>query len=167
MPHSIDTLLVHLKDTLKEFGVNEETSADIGGNAINQILDAIYHANPNTLGQNYGSSLDFRYAALEQGLLYEQWLRPQLGMPPVRSFPEDDEIIEGLANHLSDIVLSISVLKDELRLDPSGLWSRTGFSEVDASIARASKYLRQFVEDNQQPAAEALPPTRFEREPVL
>jgi hypothetical protein len=163
MPHSIDTLLVHLKDTLKEFGVSEDISADIGGNAINQILDAIYYANPNTLGQNYGSSLDFRYEALEQGLLYEQWLRPQLGLPSVRSFPEDDAIIENLATHLGDLVLALGVMKDEFK--SHGLDSKRWFAGVNASVEKSTKFLQQLTEDEQSP--EPLPPTRFEREPVL
>ena len=100
MPHPIDTLLVHLKDTLSEFGVAEDISASIGANAIVQILDAIYYASRSVLMHNYESSLDFRQAALEQGLQYEQWIRPQLGMPQVRSFQEQDEIIAGLATHL-------------------------------------------------------------------
>lgn len=163
MPHPIDTLLVHLKDTLSEFGVAEDISASIGANAIVQILDAIYYASRSVLMHNYESSLDFRQAALEQGLQYEQWIRPQLGMPQVRSFQEQDEIIAGLATHLGDLILAIGVLKDELGYH--GVGGRRGFAEIDASVARAHSFLRQFAEDEQP--SEPLPPTRFEREPVL
>lgn len=90
MPHPIDTIFVNLKETLTEFGVSEETSASIGANALIQILDAIYYASQSVLMQNYESSLDFRQAALEQGLLYEQWLRLQLGLSKVKSFAETD-----------------------------------------------------------------------------
>jgi hypothetical protein len=163
MPHSIDTLLVHLKDTLKEFGVSDETSVEIGATTLIRVLDALYYANHNTLMQHYVSNLDFRQAALNQGLLYEQWLRPQLGLPPVRSFPEDDALIEGLANHLGDLLLAINTLKGELGYQ--GVGGRRSFIEVDASVARACSFLQQYVEG--ETISEALPPTRFEREPVL
>jgi hypothetical protein len=163
MPHSIDTLLVHMKDTLKEFGVSEDISVDIGGNLINQALDAIYYANPRTLGQSYACSLDFRQAALEQGFLYEQWLRSQLGMSSVRSFPEDDAIISGLVNHLGDLIIAISSMRDEFK--SNGIDSKKWFAGVDASVAKASNFLQQCVEGDTP--SENLPPTRFERDPVL
>ena len=119
--------------------------------------------NPTTLGYNYNDYLEFRLAALGKGLLFEKWLRPQLGLPPVRSFPEDDAIIEGLATHLVDVILAIGVMKEEFR--SNGLDSKRWFSGVDASVAKVSNFLQQFSEDERPP--EVLPTTRFEREDVI
>jgi hypothetical protein len=163
VPHPIDTLLVHLKDTLNEFGVSGTVSADIGATVMLRALEAIYFSNPATLMQNYESKDAFLKETFKQGLRYEQWIRPQLGMPQVRSFAEEDEIIAGLATHLGDLVLAISVMKDEFRAN--GVASDRWFAEVNASVLRASKFLHQFSEEDQP--AEPLPPTRFEREPVL
>ena len=162
MPHSIDTIFVQLKETLSEFGVDVETSSSIGANALVQILDAIYYASPSILMQSYTSSLDFRQAALEEGAQYEKCIRSLLGMPPVRSFPEQDEIIAGLANHLGDVITVIAVLKEALGYPGVG---EEKIAQVDAAVVRARNFLISVVEGEK--VQESLPPTRFEREDVL
>lgn len=159
----ISSILLNLRDALTEFHVDAEVSVDIGSNALIQMLDAIYYANQETLMQDYPDSLAFRQAVLEAGDTdkSEDCVRSQLGMPPVSSMIDNDDLIDCLSNILVDLITEVVSLQDELGYQGVGGQQCRRMTSI---LERARRALLPLGHPSDEPP---INPTRFEREPVL